>query len=160
MFNLVKACKDCPFKKGMSYLSEEGVLERINDVRYGDKSFTCHKTIDYDALSELNEVHAQIDDEVEILSISGCSRTELIEKKLELVEEYGLANAIEAYEKSKKDEMYCAGMLILAKKAGFLMNNRALRYAVAQDLLDLNQFVDENEVFDSVEEALESHRDG
>lgn len=160
MFNLVKACKDCPFKKGMSYLSEQGLMERINDVRFGDKSFTCHKTIDYDAHSQLEEIKNEINEEIEFLIEQNCPHDEVMKKRIELVEEYGLANAQQAYDNSVKDEMYCAGMLILAKKSGFIFNNRALRYAVSQNLLDLNQFIDEHEVYDSIEDAAAAHRNG
>lgn len=160
MFNLVKACQDCPFKKGMTYLTGLGALERINDVRYNDASFTCHKTIDYDAFNELEEIENDIKEELEFLRENGCSHQDLFNKRIELAQELGLHDAIQKYEATRKDEMYCAGMLILAKKSGFLMNNRALRYAVASNLLDPNKFIDEDEVYDSVEQAVEAHKNG
>lgn len=160
MFNLVKACKDCPFKKGMTYLRGEGVLERIDDVRKRDRSFACHKTIDYDAHNQLQQIEEDINDELESLRNDGCSHKALFDRRIELAQEFGLHDAIQEYEKTKKDEMYCAGMLILAKKSGFIMNNRALRFAVASGMLDLNKFVDEDEVYDSVEQAVEAHSKG
>ncbi len=160
MFNLVKACKDCPFKKGMTYLTEQGLMERIDDVRHNDASFTCHKTIDYGASNELKEIETDIEEELEYLRSKGCEKHELAAKRLELVEEYGFDQALQNYQATQKDEMYCAGILILAKKADFIMNNRALRYAVASGLLDLDKFIDEDEVYDSVEQAAEAHRKG
>lgn len=160
MFNLVKACKDCPFKKGKSYLSEKGLMERINDVKHHDKSFICHKSIDYSASNPVTEIEDDINEEIDFLKEQGCDKTELLVKRIELVEEYGLIQVKQKYEETLKNEMYCAGMLILAKKAGFIMNNRALRYALSENLLDLDQFVDEDEIYDSVEEAAQAHRIG
>lgn len=160
MFNLVKACKDCPFRKGMTYLNEHGILERINDVRHHDKSFTCHKTIDYDAYNELEEIKRDIKEELESLREDGCSHKDLFNKRIEMVQEFGLDDAIQKYEANKNEEMYCAGMLILAKKSGFLMNNRALRYAVTSNLLNPDKFIDEDEVYDSIEQAVEAHKNG
>lgn len=160
MFNLVKACKDCPFRKGMTYLTEAGLMERINSVRYHDQSFTCHKTIDYDAYNELEDIETEIREELQLMREEGCNHEQLFKKRIELAKEYGLDEAIQKYEATKYDEMYCAGMLILAKKSGFLMNNRALRYAVSSKLLDPNKFIDEDEVYDSIEQAAEAHRNG
>ncbi|MGG4362850.1 hypothetical protein [Bacillus licheniformis] len=42
-------CKDCPFIKGSSTnvtLSRERIQGIVDDIRYNDCSFTCHKTLD------------------------------------------------------------------------------------------------------------------
>ena len=58
---------------------------------------------------------------------------------------------------SQKNEMYCAGMLILVKKEGMIFNNFPLRYAVGTGLLDLEQFKNEDQVYDSIADAISAH---
>lgn len=46
-FNLTKPCKDCPFLKEKSYLTNERASE-ISISLTQDKTFSCHKTNDSD----------------------------------------------------------------------------------------------------------------
>lgn len=51
MFNVKQPCADCPFiKDGIMNLSlSEGRMRGIVEDLHRDKTFTCHKTIDYSA---------------------------------------------------------------------------------------------------------------
>ena len=48
-FKLKKACIDCPFKKGNSYLNPESLKMKIDAVTKQDQSFSC-----LDFLTSLN----------------------------------------------------------------------------------------------------------
>lgn len=50
MFELKIPCKDCPFVCGSSTNTTlaEGRIEGIIDDLHADKTFSCHKTINYD----------------------------------------------------------------------------------------------------------------
>lgn len=49
-FKLKKACKDCPFRKDVNmHLRPERARQIAEDVATGNKTFTCHKTINNDA---------------------------------------------------------------------------------------------------------------
>ena len=54
-------------------------------------------------------------------------------------------------------EKICAGWLILGKKENLINNNFRLRMAQMQNLLSLDQFKNEDQIFDSAEEAIRSH---
>lgn len=59
MFDLKKTCKDCPFVLGSSTnrtLSSERLFEIKSDL-LNDKSFMCHKTVNYDDSSRKREQH-------------------------------------------------------------------------------------------------------
>lgn len=153
-FKLKKACKDCPFRKDKSYLSPESIRDRINDVIKHDRSFICHKTILY---SNYQPLQQEVDDYIEELKHDGVSDEDLKLARLELEKEYNLSELKQEYEASLKDQMYCAGMLILVKKENMLGNNRALRYAIGEKLFNPDQFIDEHEVYDSIEDAIKGH---
>lgn len=155
-FNLVKACKDCPFKKGQSYLSREGLLLRIEQVRSEDLTFRCHKTIAYGEREQLTEIENSIQEELSSMPASSTT-AELEAKRIELAQEFGLDEAILAYKPFQDAEMMCAGMMILAKKEGFVFNNRALRFAVISGILNLDQYKDEDQVYDTIEQAVQAH---
>lgn len=59
MFELKKPCKDCPFIKGgvMNQSLSEGRIEGIQKDLLRDKSFPCHKTVDYEKGSKEEEQH-------------------------------------------------------------------------------------------------------
>lgn len=124
-----------------------------------DMSFTCHKTLS-SGRSDFDEVREQIEDELQEMAENNCSPGEIHKRRAELLAEPFYVEALAEYEKTSGGEMYCAGAVILAKKTGILFNNAALRYAVGSGLLDLNQYIDEDGVFDSVEEAVNYHSRG
>lgn len=158
-FNLVKACKDCPFKKGNAYLHPEGLMMRIEQVRDQDLSFSCHKTVAYGERERLDEINEVIEDELSELPTT-CSHQEVQAKKIELAKELGLEEAIAEYKQHQDKEMMCAGMMILAKKEEFAFNNRIIRFAAMRGILDMNQYKDEDEVYDSIDQALKAHQKG
>lgn len=155
-FKLKKACIDCPFKKGNSYLNPESLKMKIDAVTKQDQSFSCHKTVDYDAYNDYQEVS----DEIEILAdlaSEGYSKDALEKERQKLEDEFNFKEIRDQYNKTQANEMYCAGMLILVKKEGMLFNNFPLRYAVGSGLLDINQFKDEDQVYDSIADAIFAH---
>jgi hypothetical protein len=158
-FNLVKACKDCPFKKGNTYLSGEGIMMRIEHVRDQDLTFRCHKTVEYGAQEEFLEIQEYIEEEIASMPLT-CTREDVQAKRIELAKEHGLEKALAEYQASEQSEMMCAGMMILAKKEGFAFNNRAIRFAAMSGILDMDQYKDEHEVYDSIQEAVEAHEKG
>lgn len=155
----MKACKDCPFKKGQAYVQPEGLMMRIEQVRDQDMTFRCHKTVAYGERERLNEIEEAIKEELDLVATT-CSKPELQAKKIELAQEFGLAEALAEYQKYEDQEMMCAGMMILAKKEGFAFNNRVIRFAAMSGLLNMDQYRDEDEVYDSVDQAVEAHRKG
>ncbi|MGX8046783.1 hypothetical protein ACWTWS_19930 (plasmid) [Acinetobacter baumannii] len=56
-----------------------------------------------------------------------------------------------------KSEKVCAGWLILGKKEQIINNNFPLRLAQMQGLLQLNDLTREDEIYDSIEQAIEDH---
>jgi hypothetical protein len=60
LFNLKKPCDQCPFVKNSMMnktLSEGRVTDIVEDLLSDDKkTFTCHKTIDYNEMDENNEL--------------------------------------------------------------------------------------------------------
>ena len=74
----------------------------------------------------------------------------------------GDINNIEQLEKNLLDarlntEKICAGWLILGKKENLINSNFRLRMAQMQNLLSLDQFKNEDQIFDSAEDAINSH---
>ncbi|AWL27180.1 hypothetical protein DJ533_00410 (plasmid) [Acinetobacter defluvii] len=159
-FNLKKACKDCPFKKGNTYLHPEGLKERFNHVTKQDRSFSCHKTVDYDAYNEYREAQSEIEEILQCMAEDGHSFKEISTERQKLESDPHFIDVRDKYQTTLKNEMYCAGMLILVKKENMIFNNFPLRYAVSKGLLDLNQFKDEHEVYDSIHEAINAHANG
>lgn len=47
-FDLKRPCRECPFLKGRSYLHSERAREIAEVTLVGDKTFTCHKTLDHE----------------------------------------------------------------------------------------------------------------
>lgn len=159
VFNLKSACKDCPFRRNSRVVLNGPRIQGIMDDLSNDMSFTCHKTI-ASGHSEFDEIREEIEVELQFMAAEKYSHAEIHQRRIELMEEPHYKEALEEYEKNRGSEMYCAGAVILAKKTGKLFNNAALRYAVGSGLLDLNQYIDEDGVFDSVEEAVNYHSGG
>lgn len=155
-FALKAACKDCPFKKGKSYLHPERIAGIIRDMSHDDSLFPCHKTTQNDARFEYNEAMENIENELEFFDSE--SGPELEAYKQELYKKYN----IEQLEQNLLDarlntEKICAGWLILGKKENLINSNFRLRMAQMQNLLSLDQFKNEDQIFDSAEDAINSH---
>lgn len=57
MFEVKRPCKDCPFVKGSSTnitLAEGRIKEIINEL-HSDKSFSCHKTVNYNNVEDTSK---------------------------------------------------------------------------------------------------------
>ena len=158
VFNLKKACKECPFKRNTKTILNGPRVQGIMDDIQHDMGFNCHKTL-AKGRSEFEEINGQINEELEEMEAQGYSSLEISKRKIELYDITGLTKLKEEVEHDLNNEMYCAGAVILAKKAGIVFHNAALRYAVATNLLDLNGYIDEHEVFDSIDEAVKYHSD-
>ena len=152
-FSLKKACKDCPFKKGNSYLHPEALKMRIDQVTKKDQSFSCHKTVDYDVYTDYQEALDLVDE----MRNDRCNESKIKEEREKLENELNFLDLSNRYMQSQNNEMYCAGMLILVKKEGMIFNNFPLRYAVGTGLLDLEQFKNEDQVYDSIADAISAH---
>ena len=113
--------------------------------------------MDYDVYREYREVQDEIEDILEDMAHEGHSQTEINTERLKLESTEHFKELTHNYQKSQVNEMYCAGMLILGKKENMIFNNFPLRFAVAKGLLDLDQFKDEHQVYDSIEQAMKSH---
>lgn len=59
MFELKQPCKDCPFIDGgiMQRSLADGRLDEIKENLLNDKSFPCHKTVDYENGDRGKEKH-------------------------------------------------------------------------------------------------------
>lgn len=156
VFNLKKACKNCPFKINSGMLLNGGRIQSIMDDFINDKGFICHKTIS-DSGTDLRELEECIEDEVDYISGVAASIEEIEELRKSLQANTAYAELSKQYEADQKNEMYCAGVLILAKKEDLLLHNRATRFAIGKDLLNPNQFFDEHEVYESIESAVNAH---
>ena len=53
-----------------------------------------------------------------------------------------------------KNHKICAGWLIFSKKTEILNNNFPIRLALMSGKLNPNEFINEDQVFDSIEEAM------
>lgn len=59
MFDVKQPCKDCPFIEGgnMQRSLAEGRLDGIKSDLMADKTFSCHKTVDYEHGDRRKEKH-------------------------------------------------------------------------------------------------------
>jgi len=151
-FALKASCKDCPFRKDSGgYLPPERVREIVNYMSKDEALFPCHKTVGT-ARTNLNEALELLEDE---LSFNGLSQNLTARKELE--EKYQIDNLQEALLEEMKSEKVCAGWLILGKKEQIINNNFPLRLAQMQGLLRLNELTREEEIYDSIEQAISDH---
>lgn len=153
-YALKSACKDCPFRKDMQYLTGPRILEIINYMKSDDVLFPCHKTVNIELRSNYGEAVSEIED---ILS-DAQDEEEHTALKSELFLTYGI-NEMEAklLTSMHNEEKICAGWLILGKKEGIVFNNFLLRLAAMRGQLSLDELKDEGAVFDSINDAIKSH---
>ncbi|EPL0898375.1 hypothetical protein [Acinetobacter lwoffii] len=144
-FSLKSPCKDCPFKKDKNYLRADRIQEIMDYMIKDDEIFSCHKTVDYEAIGEFNEA------------------LEELEYRVDEIDSFDKEKARdEVYERYKDrytagNEKVCAGWLILGKKENIIFNNFRLRVAAMEGLLNIDEFKNEEDVFESVEEAIKGH---
>ncbi|NLZ23939.1 hypothetical protein HB371_18385 [Acinetobacter baumannii] len=151
-FVLKASCKDCPFRKDSGgYLHPERVREIVNYMSKDDALFPCHKTVGT-ARTNLNEALELLEDE---LAFNGLSHD--LKARKELEENYEIHKLQEAVMEEMKSEKVCAGWLILGKKEQIINNNFPLRLAQMQGLLQLNELIREDEIYDSIEQAVSDH---
>ncbi|MCA1064632.1 hypothetical protein QTG56_23785 (plasmid) [Rossellomorea sp. AcN35-11] len=57
MYQVKRPCKDCPFVKGSStnITLAEGRIEDIINELHSDKTFSCHKTVNYNDLEDTSK---------------------------------------------------------------------------------------------------------
>jgi len=153
-FGLKAACKDCPFRKENGYLTAQRVEQIIDYMRNGDLLFPCHKTVNH----ELRIDHRDAVEEIEDIISDANSEEERQKLKVKLEAEYNIKELEEALSQSiRNEEKICAGWLILGKKAGIVFNNFPLRFAAMRGELNLDLLKNEEDVFDSIEDAIKAH---
>ena len=153
-YALKSACKDCPFRKDTGYLSGERIRQIINYMDKDDALFPCHKTVN----TELREEYNQVMSEIEDILTDAQTEQERTALRAELEIKYNLKELEERVLLSiQKEEKICAGWLILGKKENIVFNNLPLRLAAMTNRLSLDQFKDEDVIFDSIEEAIKAH---
>lgn len=152
-FELKAACKDCPFRKDRSYLRPERVREIMRYMSNEDLLFPCHKTTNNEARNTYEEATAILEEELEL-----STRQDLDVLKAELEKELNFDQLSENLKFALiNEEKICAGWLILGKKEGLILNNYRLRIALLQGLLSFDQFKNEDQIYDTVADAVNAH---
>lgn len=65
-FKLKKACKDCPFRKEVNLnLTAERKRNIAESLVHGNKTFSCHKTVDYSTRFDSEGNDAQVSSKTE-----------------------------------------------------------------------------------------------
>lgn len=153
-YSLKAACKDCPFRKESTYLNETRMKNIISYMSNEDRLFPCHKTANREARNNYEEALAEIEDMLK----DAHNEDERLALKKQLEGEYDLIELEkQVLNAMHNEEKICAGWLILGKKEGIIFNNFPLRLAAMNKQLSLDQFKDEDAVFDSVDEAIKAH---
>ena len=153
-FSLKSACKDCPFKKGNSYLNRNRVLEIYNYLAKDDLLFPCHKTTQnperfaYD--EAMDEIENQLNELEDLAKYADFKSRLYIDYNVATLE----ANLLKAMQEKEK---ICAGWLIIGKKEGVLFNNFRIRIAAMTNQFDPNQLCNEDNIYDSVAQAIDCH---
>lgn len=153
-FDLKAACKDCPFRKDQGYLHPERIAEIMRYMSHDDLLFPCHKTADNDARNAYDEAIENIELELEHLNY----HRDVDDLESELHKMHNIDQLrLDLQNAMMNTEKICAGWLILGKKENLILNNFRLRLALMNNNLSMHQFKNENQIFDTLDEAIYTH---
>ena len=157
-FDLKAACKECPFRKGNGYLRPERILQIVNYMKFDDQLFPCHKTVSKDAREPYDEAMEQIDDELDWIIDKDIDPIELENMRKQLEIKYNIPELLENVKFAlMNSEKICAGWMILAKKEKIILNNFRIRLALMTGQLTLDQFKNEELIYENEAEAIYAH---
>ncbi|MCM1964112.1 hypothetical protein NCY62_19100 (plasmid) [Acinetobacter pittii] len=137
---------------------QKGKFEDINYMKFDDQLFPCHKTVSKDAREPYDEAMEQIDDELDWIIDEDIDPIELENMRKQLEIKYNIPELLENVKFAlMNSEKICAGWMILAKKEKIILNNFRIRLALMIGQLTLDQFKNEELIYENEAEALYAH---